>query len=228
MLLEAKLTKKEVRIGNMAIASLVISLLVALAVIYRDIIRDLYFKPELEVTFSLDEPVSRVTTVAWPLGISHPSQWKSAFWPRLRIKNTGRSVAKRCEGILTEIRKPDGTLDKRYDPTTLRWAIAPISRGLEPLDITRSREVDLNIFTTFENESLAIFATHPDPRGIPLGLEPNDYWIHIVIYGDNFKPVERGYAVHWDGKNYREVDMKPMNDKPTSKTAWPWQTKQGK
>jgi len=208
--------------NNMAIASLIIALLVACAVIYRDVIRDLCFKPQLKITSSPEEPISRVTTVAWPLGTSSPTQWKSAFWPRLRIRNKGRSVARRCEGILAEVRKPDGTLDKRYDPLTLRWAIAPISRGLEPLDIARNREVDLNIFTTFQNESLAVFATHPDPRGIPLGLEPGDYWIRIVIYGDNLKPVNRGYAIHWDGKDYEKVGMQDMNTVPTSTTTWPW------
>jgi len=210
-----------------AIVSVVASALVALAVLYRDIIRDWYFKPNLEITFSLEEPISRVTSVEWPLDTPYPSLHKSAFWLRLRIKNTGRSVARRCEGILAEVRKPDGTLDKRYDPLTLRWAIAPIKIGLEPIDIARDRQVHLNIFTTFENERFAAFATHPDPRGVPLSLGPGDYWIRIVIYGDNFNPVERGYAVHWDGKNYREVDMKPMNDKPTSTTAWPWQIEQG-
>ena len=209
--------------GPIAIVSVVASAVVAIAVLYRDIIRDWYWKPKLEIISSPEEPISRVTTVKWPLDAPYPSQSKSAFWPRLRIKNTGRSVARRCEGILAEVRKPDGALDKRYDPITLRWAIAPISRGLELLDIARDREVDLNIFTTFENENFAVFATHSDPRGIPLRLEPGDYWIRTVIYGDNFKPVKRGYAIHWDGKDYKTVDIREMNAPPQSTADWPWQ-----
>lgn len=208
---------------TVAIVSIGASLIVALAALYRDIIRDCYFKPKLEITFGLEEPISRVTTVKWPLDTPYPSQHKSAFWLRLRIKNTGRSVARRCEGILAEVRKPDGALDKRYDPITLRWAIAPIGRGLEPLDIARDREVDLNIFTTFENENFAVLATHSDPRGIPLRLEPGDYWIRTVIYGDNVKPEKRGYAIHWDGKDYKTVDMREMNSPPQSTVDWPWQ-----
>lgn len=105
---------------------------------------------------------------------------------------------------------------------TLRWAIAPINRGLEPLDIARDRQVDLNTFTTIQGETAAYFATHTDPRGISLSLEPGDYWLKIVIYGENFKPVERGYAVHWDGKNYAELGMREMNIGPSNKTTWPY------
>ena len=202
-----------------AIVSVVASAVVALAVIYRDVIRQWYFKPKLEITFRREEPISRETLLI---------SGKKGFWPRLRVTNNGRSAARRCEGILAEVRKPDGTIDTRYDPLTLRWAIAPIDKGLEPLDIARGHQVHLNIFTTIENESFAPFATHQDPRGIPLGLEPDDYWLHITIYGDNFNPVSRGYAIHWDGKDYRKVGMQEMNNAPTSATTLPWQIEQGK
>jgi hypothetical protein len=197
----------------MAIASLIIASLVAIAVIYREFIHDWVFRPELEVEFSLNEPISRETLLM---------NGKKGFWSRLRVKNNGRIAAQRCEGILAEVRVPDGTLDKRYDPLTLRWAIAPIHKGLEPLDIACGRQVDLNIFTTIEGESEAQFATYPDPRGIPLFLEPGDYWLRIIIYGDNFKPVERGYAVHWDGKDYRKVAMQEMNERPSGTSNWAW------
>jgi len=31
-----------------------------------------------------------------------------------------------------------------------------------------------------------------------------------------------------DGEDYRQVDMRPMNDMPTSTTTWPWQIEQRK
>lgn len=205
-----------------AIISVIISGLVAIAAIYRQVIHDWVFRPNLKVTFSLEEPTSREASVAWPPEASLPSRWKAAFWPRLRVKNEGKSVARRCEGILAEVTNPNGEPDKRYDPLTLRWAIAPIARGLQPLDIARDRVVDLNTFYTIEDEPKAPFATHPDPRGMPLHLEPGDYWLRIVIYGDNFKSVERGYAVHWDGRDYKEVDIQPMDERPSSTSHWPW------
>lgn len=70
---------------------------------------------------------------------------------------------------------------------------------------------------------MAQFATYADPRGIPLFLEPGDYWLHIIICGDNFEPVERGYAVHWDGKDYRKVAMQEMNENPRDASDWPYQ-----
>jgi hypothetical protein len=204
----------------MALASLIIAVIVAFAVVYREFIHNRIFRPNLEITFSLEEPVSRVTNVEWPPGLG---QEKKAFWPRLRIVNTGRSVARRCEAILAEVRRPDGSLNEGYDPLTLRWAIAPIGLGLEPLDIARGRQVDLNTIIPIEGEKFAYFATHPDPRGFPLYFAPGDYWIRITIYGGNFEPVSRGYAIHWDGKDYRRVDMIGMNNPPTSLSEWPWE-----
>lgn len=206
----------------MAIASFIIASLVAIAVIYREFIHDWFFGPKLEVAFSLNEPISRVTTLARPLGTLEPSQWMMAFWPRLRVENVGRSVARSCEGILAEVRHPNGKLNKRYDPLTLRWDVVPIDRGFEPLDIARNRVVNLTTFFTTENDSKAHFETHPDATGALLDLEPGHHWLRIVIYGDNFKPVERGYAVHWDGNDYKGVDMQEMNEKPSSTSHWPW------
>ncbi len=203
-----------------AIASVVASAVVAVAVIYRDIFRGWFFKPKFDIVFSLEEPVSRLTNVEWPPGLGGE---KRAFWPRLRIVNTGRSVARRCEAILSEVRKPDGSLNEVYDPLTLRWAIAPIGIGLEPLDIARGRQVDLNTIILIEDEKFAYFATHSDPRGFPLCFVPGDYWIRVTIYGDNFEPVNRGYAIHWDGKGYRRVDMIGMNNPPTGLSEWPWE-----
>ena len=71
----------------MAVISLIISSLVAIGVIYREFIHDWVFRPNLKLTFSLEEPVSRETTVEWPPETPLPSQWKAAFWPRLRVKN---------------------------------------------------------------------------------------------------------------------------------------------
>ena len=204
------------------IVSLIISIIAVVAVVYREFIHDKVFSPKLEVTFSLEGRISREALVAWPPTALEPSQWKAAFWPRLQVKNGGRSVARRCEGILAEVTNPEGKLDTRYDPLSLSWGIAPTGRGLEPLDIARDRVVDLNTFYTIEGEPKAPFATYPDPRGMPLHLEPGDYWLRIVIYGDNFKPVERGYAVHWDGKNYKGIDMQEMNEKPSATSPWPW------
>ena len=206
----------------MTIAALVVSIAVAFAVMYREFIHDRSVSPDLRVTFSSEEPTSRETVVN-VIPPQLPPELRRAFWPRLRVRNKGRSVARRCEGILAEVRNPKGELDKRYDPLSLRWAIAPTNRGLEPLDIARNRVVYLNTFTTIEGKPRAEFATYPDPRGVPLYLEPGDYWLHIVIYGDNFHPVERGYAVHWDGKDYKKVGIKEMNEKPSSTTHWPWQ-----
>lgn len=204
---------------TIAEASLMISSLVAIGVIYREFIHDCIFRPKLKLTFSLEEPISRETIIAWP---PRPLGQRGAFWPRLRVKNDGKSVAQRCEGILAEVTNPEGEPDERYDPLTLGWAIAPAERRFEPIDIAQGRVVDLNTFTTIDGERNARFDTHQDARGVPLYLEPGDYWLRIAVYGDNFKPVQRGYAVHWDGNDYRRVNMQEMNQRPRRGAHWPW------
>jgi hypothetical protein len=85
---------------SIAIASLIISFLVACAVIYREFLHEWLFRPNLQVEFSLNEPISRET---------------------LLVNNIGRRAAQRCEGVLAEVRRPDSTLDERYDPLIFRW-----------------------------------------------------------------------------------------------------------
>ncbi len=126
------------------------------------------------------------------------------------------------------MRNPKGELITRYEPLPLRWAISQYDRGLQPLDIAPKRVVDLNTFWIIEDSPNAFLATE-DPIGT-LGksakpgdyFEPGDYWLRIVIYGDNFQPVERGYAVQWDGKDYKGVKMQEMNERPSDAAHWPW------
>jgi len=211
----------------MAIAALVVSIAVAIAVIYREIIHDWFVRPKMEVTFSSEEPISCETIY------EHlPGKKLKVFWPRLRVKNNGRSMARGCEGILAEVRNPKGELITRYEMLPLRWAISPYARGCEPLDIASKRVVHLNTFFTIQDWQDAFLVTtmiggphevigsRVDPNEY---FEPGDYWLRIVIYGDNFHPVERGYAVHWDGKDYKKVGIKEMNEKPSGTTHWPWQ-----
>lgn len=211
----------------MVIAALVVSISVAIAVIYREFIHDWFVRPKMEVTFSLEKPISCETIYEYRLG----GELK-AFWPRLRVKNNGKSMARRCEGILTEVRNPKGELITRYEMLPLRWAILPYARGSELLDIASKRVVHLNTLFIIQGWQEAYLVTTTWMGGLSEVIdssiypkeyfEPGDYWLRIVIYGDNFHPVERGYAVHWDGMNYKEVGIKEMNEKPSATSYWPW------
>lgn len=204
----------------LALVSLIISGIVACVVVYRDLIRPRIVRPQLEVQFSLKEPISRQTLVNRPTAPDE-SKFCWAFWPRLRVINVGKATARKCEGVLTEVRTPDGMLDTRFDPLTLRWAIALPQEASAPLDIAPKRTVDLNTVTTIDGEAYAYLAVHRDARYAPMYLEPGDYWFRVVIYGENFKPVSRGYALQWDGKNYMDIRMQEMNEQ-SSEHCWPW------
>ncbi len=79
----------------MAIAALIISFLVACAVIYREFLHNQIFNPNLQIEFSLNDPISWETLLI---------NGKKGFWLRLRVTNNGRSATRRCEGILAEVR----------------------------------------------------------------------------------------------------------------------------
>lgn len=213
----------------MAIASLIIATLVAIAVIYREFIHDRLYSPRLEVTFSLEEPISRERLFPQRGDV----RIEKHFWQRLRVKNSGRGVARGCEGVLAEVRNCRGKLLTRYEQLSLTWAFFSFERGFKPTDIAPGRVIDLNTLVTMEGIQNALFPT--EIRGDPYYhllmdatltpaeyLEPGDYWLRIMIYGKNFKPIERGYAVHWDGVNYKGLDMQEMNEPPTDTTEWPW------
>lgn len=218
------------------IVSLIISIIAVVAVVYREFIHDLVYKPKLEVTFSLDEPISREETLLMP---QPPPEvvMRDVFVIRLGIKNTGRVLARKCEGILSEVRNHKGELITRYEPLPLRWAISPHDRGLQPLDIASKRVVYLDLLFTLKDSRWAFLPTtikkgyhsedFPFEKMVSTikgeaCFEPGDYWLSIAIYGDNFGPVEKGYAVHWDGKNYKGIDMQEMNEKPSAISPWPW------
>ena len=212
-----------------SVISLVIASLVAIAVIYREFVHNWVYRPKLEVTFSLEEPISHERVFPRPGG--KPPE--KHFWQRLRVKNSGKGVARACESVLAEVRTPRGKLLTRYEQLSLTWAFFSFERGFRPTDIAPGQVVDLNTLTTVEGDRRALFPT--EIRGDPYYhrlndavvtpaeyLEPGDYWLCIVIYGKNFKPIERGYAVHWDGSNYKGLDMQEMNETPADTTQWPW------
>ncbi|MFC2009079.1 hypothetical protein ACFLUT_03395 [Chloroflexota bacterium] len=203
----------------MEIASIIVSAIALLLVIYRDVIREHIYRPQIRVDFSLDEPISRGVNVGFPvIPLDSPRESYIRFWTRLRVTNKGRSTAKHCEAVLAEVRSSDGSLDTRYDPLVLRWAISPEPEGLRPLDLAPGRQVDLNLLMTEQDGRTVSIVTHTDPIGAAVTFQPGEYWFKVSIYGDNFAPVEHGYALRWDGSHYkRGIDIRTANTPPSSK-----------
>jgi len=203
---------------DIARISIAISIAVAIAVIYREFIHDWVYRPRIKVIFSSGEPISH--EIIYHLTTHELKE----TWRCLRVKNCGRVLAWKCEAILCEVRNPKGELITRYEPLRLIWAISRYHREAQLLDIAPKRVVDLYIFSITEGAPQAFLVPRDPGEAVSPEdyFEPGDYWLKIVIYGDNFRPVEKGYAVHWDGKGYKGIGMQEMNKMPSSTSHWPW------
>ena len=43
------------------------------------------------------------------------------------------------------------------------------------------------------------------------GISKIENTFKITIYGENIEPVTETFKLKWDGKNYNEIEMDPIN-----------------
>jgi hypothetical protein len=128
------------------------------------------------VDFKNEEPYCRATM--------------EGHWIRLRVVNSGRSVAKNCEGKMVRI-VDASTKQARadFDPIVLRWVGSTIDR---PIDINRNEVEYLDIIQTsalFEKQFVIRAAgVEKDLMGINLHPPRRDYFLHVELYGANVEP----------------------------------------
>jgi len=73
-------------------------------------------RPRLSIEFEQKEPFCREATIQ--------GSGTQSYWIRIKVKNEGRTVAKRCVGKLMEIRKIENGNEEiltSFDPSALRW-----------------------------------------------------------------------------------------------------------
>jgi len=215
--------------GHGQLASALGTISMALAVLYIEIIKPWLQKPEIKIEFKNEMPFCRdcPTTKKDEVG----------YFIRLRVKNTGRSVAKRLRGKLVEIIDKSGKIDKEFDPLFLHWTslpridaheIDPKVRWLDPIDLNIGEWEYLDIFYTFQKgvnysktssvkqkEDFVHINTKEQLRGSRLNFEMSEglKTFKITIYGENIEPVTETYELKWDGKNYNEIEMDTINQK---------------
>ena len=178
-------------------------------------------RPKFEVDFK-DEPIClRENTDAR----------RESFWLRVRVTNSGRSVAKGCTGRITKFMSDSGQLD--YDPLILHWIEIPWEREpFRAVDLRRQEERYLDILVQKAKDPSRLFLFtpplyEPEPldnlKEVPTGTSR----IEIVIYGENTEPCPKkyqimtnGHPIKWDGDHikwdddhrYKAISLKEFRD----------------
>jgi len=133
-------------------------------------------RPIFKVDFKNEEPYCRTTI--------------EGYWIRLRVVNSGKSVAKNCEGKMVRIIDASTNQERKdFDPIVLRWVGSTIDK---PIDINRNEDEYLDIIQTnalIEKQFLIRAAgVEKNPMGINLHPPRRDYFLHVELYGANVKP----------------------------------------
>ena len=133
-------------------------------------------RPKFQVDFKNEEPYCRTTM--------------EGYWIRLRVINSGKSVAKNCEGKMVRIiDAPTKQERKDFDPIVLRWVGSTTDK---PIDINSNEDEYLDIIQTnalIEKQFIIRAAgVEKDPMGINLHPPRKDYFLHVELYGANVRP----------------------------------------
>lgn len=197
----------------------------ALIIVYIEIIGPRRNKPKVSVEFDNRIPFCRRAT---PLLAK-----AERYYVRIRVENTGRSVARRLKGKLVEVRTKDGAPREDFDPVFLHWvSVEPVRKAqlavkeketphlvwysdytnyLDPIDLA-SKEFDyLDILSTGKEDGGRMeLGTTPERRGARKSFRMSEGVgaFKITIYGEAIKPVTKVYELVWDGKQYDEVRMR--------------------
>ena len=165
-------------------------------------------RPKFSVTFDNTEPYCRQTRIEVRRDANNiVTKWANAYWIRLRVTNSGKSVAKRCVGKLVKVMKQSGEELAEYDPVALHWVgTDPNEVPLRPVDLNRGEFEYLDIIYTRDDVSSKAFICRDIvPRGIPLFLDPGEYILQITIYADNADPETNKYRLIWKASSLLDI-----------------------
>lgn len=165
-----------------------------------------YRKPKLKIEFDNKVPFCRHSRIS-----NLPNQ-PEGYFLRLRVRNTGKSIARDCEGKLVRILDANTNRERTdFDPTNLHWTgherkntISIHKTAYEYLDVVYVRD---------DMPQILIYTNEEQPRGFPFSLQRNNYILDIVFFGKNTEPVEKffklevgaGFAVGYDKITMQEA-----------------------
>lgn len=184
-------------------------------------------RPKLSFELDNTEPFCRHTFGLMDIG-TRTTQRLNSYHIRLRVKNKGKSIARRCEGKLIAIAHKDlKTLRQDFDPVVLHWVgsdavVRNLGVGSRSIQFTKTPSIDIN---AKEYEYLDFLSTHEKtdrfeiqaidydiPRGITLDPQKDDYYFLVTIYSENTDPVSEIYKTTIGKSSYDDITMTVAND----------------
>lgn len=184
-------------------------------------------KPRLKFEFENKEPFCRHTFGKTSLDTGMTLRVNS-YYVRLRIKNIGRSIARRCEGKLVAIAHKDlKSLRQDFDPVVLHWVgsdtfIRNFGGGITSIQQSKNFTIDINskeyeyldLISIDENSNHYLIQAidYDIPRGIVLDPQRDDYYFLVTAYAENSNPISEIYKVI-DGQTYDSVKLKVASTK---------------
>jgi hypothetical protein len=129
-----------------------------------------------------------------------------AHYVRVKVRNTGRQIAKQCRAYLVNVEKWNISTGK-FEPTIycdslqLSWsARANTKEAYLPQDMPRDISQFIDIVSTRQGESDYKIMIEPRLyRYEPLFREHGKFRYTILVSGDNVKPVSAKVVFEWSG-----------------------------
>lgn len=191
----------------MELISLFISFFALVLTLARDFIIPYFFKPKISLEGKNDEECieDALSITQCPPAFNgdcySPAIAEDMRWLRLRLKNEGGFFSKtaiKCYVKLVEIRDNQNKKIKPFNAFPLKWSQYPtpknnLSKGeYHLIDLAYERRSERTLYpaaySNFELPNLLL-----DKKDELLG--PGIYSFKVIVYGDNFEPVEKEFKV---------------------------------
>ncbi|MDA4123180.1 MAG: hypothetical protein OK456_08390 [Thaumarchaeota archaeon] len=181
---------------------------VALFVAFLQNILQYYNRPVLIIEFENEEPFCKHRV----LELEDYNPVKTGYYVRLRIRNTGRSIAIDCEGKLNQVLQKVttngvSTFRELVDfgtPRALHWS----GQGLRNnININGGNAFEyLDVLSVIDDNSylIRIDSNESEPGTTPAMFSRVDYILAINVYSRNTKPVEKKYQLRFGKVDVQE------------------------
>jgi len=194
-------------------ANFIVNLLIGigtLAAVLIVLYQEFWKRPKLRVELDQEEEgFCRYASAHWvikriPNGLMYCKVDQSipTYWVRIKITNSGKTVAKNCTGRINEllyVKDNKETPCQPFDPCVLHW-VGQKGDDLNPIDINKKEYNYLDIlFTEKDDPDFFVNTDLEQQRGIKYNWEAGEYLLKIALYSENSKPASKTLRVVWNG-----------------------------
>jgi hypothetical protein len=130
-----------------------------------------------------------------------------AFYVNLPLTNVGRTLARRCQPLLTAVAQlEDGNWkrDANWVPIPLRWILDEPNlrtqgRFTEERDLVPNRPYLFDLCRISDRSSVLMLLPVIRPTGQNLDLFGGEYCFEVTAFSENAEPVVGWYGAKWNG-----------------------------